>query len=426
MSTPRRSWLLGALISLVLLALAVSAWRAVAAKRQQQQALQAQQQAPATVLQAAAGDWIALQTHTLALQVPVSGSLTAVDSAVVKSRVAGALQDFTLREGDSVRKGQVIARVDATDSEARYRQAKLQADAAQAQETIQLRQHQNNQALVDKQFISPTALATSEANLQAARANTAAARAAADAARKTLDDTVLRSPIDGQIARRFVPNGERVNAEAQVVEVVNLSALELQAPLPPQDSLRVQLGQAAQLTVEGGDTPFTAQVVRISPSAQSGSRAVPVYLRVTVPSGWQLRPGLFVQGHIATGTVHTLALPLDTVRNDQPQPYLQTVVNGAVAHQTVQLGPQAQPTDTEAAPSNRSAAQWVAVQGVTAGSAVLRGSMGPLPVGTPVQLQPRAAAPAATPPAAATTESPALSHAPSNPPAASAPSSASR
>jgi multidrug resistance efflux pump len=77
-------------------------------------------------------------------------------------------------------------------------------------------------------------LATSEASLQAARANTAAARAAADAARKTLDDTVLRSPIDGQIARRFAQDGERVNVEAQVAEVVNLSALELQAPLPPR------------------------------------------------------------------------------------------------------------------------------------------------------------------------------------------------
>ncbi|MEG2999711.1 MAG: efflux RND transporter periplasmic adaptor subunit [Comamonas sp.] len=377
------------------MALGFSAWRAVVVKRQQQQALQAQQQAPAAVLQVGASDWLTLQQRSLPLQVPVSGSLAAVDSALIKSRVAGALQDFTLREGDSVRKGQVIARVDATDSEARYRQAKLQADAAQAQEAIQLRQHQNNQALVDKQFISPTALATSEASLQAARANTSAARAAADAARKTLDDTVLRSPIDGQIARRFAQDGERVNVEAQVAEVVSLAALELQAPLPPQDSLRVQVGQTAQLTVEGSNTPVTAQVVRISPSAQSGSRAVPVYLRVQPVAGLQLRPGLFVQGLIATGTVQALALPLDAVRNDQPQPYIQTVVNGAVAHQNVQLGAQALPEGAA------STALWVVVQGASAGSAVLRGSMGTLPVGTPVQLLPPAASAAPSAPPAA-------------------------
>lgn len=397
MSALRRSWLLWGLVLLIVLAVGFSAWRAVVVKRQQQQALQAQQQAPAAVLQVGASDWITLQTHHLPLQVPVSGSLSAVDSAIIKSRVAGALQDFTLREGDSVRKGQVIARVDATDSEARYRQAKLQADAAQAQEAIQLRQHQNNQALVDKQFISPTALATSQASLQAARANTAAARAAADAARKTLDDTVLRSPIDGQIARRFAQDGERVNAESQVAEVVNLSALELQAPLPPQDSLRVQVGQSAQLTVEGSAMPVTAQVVRISPSAQSGSRAVPVYLRVQPVTGLQLRPGLFVQGLIATGSVQALALPLDAVRNDQPQPYIQTVVNGAVVHRSVQLGTQALPADAGASVDSSSSALWVTIQGAPEGSAVLRGSMGTLPEGTPVQLQP-AGPPSGIPP----------------------------
>lgn len=399
MSALRRSCLLWGLVLLIFVAVGFSAWRAVVVKRQQQQALQTQQQAPAAVLQVGASDWITLQTHHLPLQVPVSGSLSAVDSAIIKSRVAGALQDFTLREGDSVRKGQVIARVDATDSEARYRQARLQADAAQAQEAIQLRQHQNNQALVDKQFISPTALATSEASLQAARANTAAARAAADAARKTLDDTVLRSPIDGQIARRFAQDGERVNAESQVAEVVNLSALELQAPLPPQDSLRVQVGQSAQLTVEGSATPVTAQVVRISPSAQSGSRAVPVYLRVQPVASLQLRPGLFVQGLIATGSVQALALPLDAVRNDQPQPYIQTVVNGAVVHRSVQLGTQALPADAGAGVDANSNALWVTIQGAPEGSAVLRGSMGTLPEGTPVQLL-QAGTPSGMPPAA--------------------------
>lgn len=380
MSTRRKSWLLWGLVALVVLALAFSAWRAVSSKRQQQQALQNQQQAPAAELQAGASDWLTLQMRTLPLQVPLSGSLTAVDSAVVKSRVGGALQDLTLREGDSVRKGQVIARVDATDSEARYRQAKLQADAAQAQQAIQQRQYENNQALVDKNFISPTALATSQANLQAAQANHAAARAAADAARKTLDDTVLRSPIDGQIAHRFVQNGERVNVDAQVVEVVNLSALELIAPLPPQDSLRVQVGQTAQLTVEGNAMPITAQVVRISPSAASGNRAVPVYLRVAPSTDLQLRPGLFVQGLLGTGIVQALAVPLDAVRNDQPQPYVQTVVQGAVTHANVKLGVQALPNGTT------DPSLWVALEGLAEGTAVLRGSMGPLPVGTKVRL----------------------------------------
>src|SRR5256885_16709280 len=69
---------------------------------------------------------------------------------------------------------------DATEVEARWRQTRQQADAAQAQLQLSQRQHDNNQALVTQGFISTTALATSQSNLDAARANLAAAQAAAD------------------------------------------------------------------------------------------------------------------------------------------------------------------------------------------------------------------------------------------------------
>lgn len=380
MNARLRSWILWALLALVAGALLWGGLRAVQAKRSQQAALEKQQSSAAPTLRATDSDWMRLTPRELPLQVPISGSLVAVDSGIVKARVSGELQGLELREGDSVRKGQVIARIDATESEARYRQAKLQADSAQAQVVIQQRQHDNNKALVDKHFISATALATSEANLQAAEASHAAARAAADAARKVLDDTVLRSPIDGQIARRWVQNGERVNAEAQIVEVVNLSALELQAPLPPQDSLHVQVGQRALLHIEGSNQPLNARVVRISPSAQNGSRTVPVYLRMQPTSDIQLRPGLFVQGQITTGSISGLAVPLDAVRNDQPQPYLQLLVNGAVVRQSVRLGSQAVP------PDNATTAPWVLVEGAPDNATVLLASMGALPEGTRVQL----------------------------------------
>lgn len=401
MRLPTRTWMLRALALLVVLGLGTGTWRALQIKRSQQQHLQAQQTMSAPPLRATAQDWMVLRPLTLPLQVPVSGTLTAVDSGVVKARVSGELKDLTLREGDSVQQGQVLARVDATESEARWRQARLQAEAAQAQVAIQQRQFDNNRALVAQNFISPTALTTSEANLQAAQANYAAAQAAADAARKVLNDTVLRSPIAGQIARRWVQNGERVNIDAPVVEVVNLSALELQAPLPAPDALHVQPQQSASLQVEGNAQVFAARVVRISPSAQSGSRAVPVFLRMQSGTGVQLRPGMFVQGHIATGSVTALAVPLDAVRNDQPQPYVQLVKDGSVYHQPVELGVQAVPANS---PSQR---PWVVVRdpadALKPGSAVLLASMGALPQGTQVNLQPPPTdAPRATSPSAAT------------------------
>lgn len=386
---PTWMWLL-AVVSVV--AIIWGMWRALENRSAKKEALDGSVTRPAASLTIPFEEWLTVQSRALPLGVPITGSLSAVHSAVIKARVPGELRDLQVREGDTVTQGQVIARVDATEAEARYRQAKLQADASQAQVAIQQRQYDNNRALVDKGFISSTALATSSANLQAAQANYAAARAAQDGARKSLDDTVLRSPIAGQIAQRMVQNGERVNVEAPIVEVVNLSALELQAQLPANDSAQVRVGQTAQLQLRAsnGQAPqrLQAKVVRINPSASAGNRAVPVYLQLEPHPDAPLRPGMYVEGFIQTDNTQALAVPLHAVRTDQPLPYVQSVINGVVQHTPVQLGAQ----------SVGEAQTWVAVQGLQAGQQLLSGQVGGIPAGTRVQLTP---APAAQQPSAA-------------------------
>lgn len=374
---PTWMWLL-AVVSVI--AIVWGMWRALDNRSVKKEALKASTESVAASLSIAPSEWLEVQERELPMGIAITGNLTAVDSAVIKARVPGELRDLQVREGDAVKQGQVIARVDATESEARFRQAKLQADAANAQVAIQQRQYDNNRKLVDKGFISDTALATSVANLQAAQANYAAARAAQDGAKKSLDDTVLRSPIEGQIARRMVQNGERVNVEAPIVEVVNLSALELQAQLPANDSAQVRVGQTAQLQLRAsnGQTPqsLQAKVVRINPSALEGNRAVPVYLRLDTATDTALRPGMYVEGFIATGKLQALAVPLSAVRTDQPLPYVQTVLNNIVQHSSVKLGAQ----------SVGEAQTWVAVEGLQAGQIALSGNVGGIPAGTRVQL----------------------------------------
>lgn len=375
---PKWIWLL-AVVSIV--AIIWGVWRAMDNRSVKKEALNASTERAAASLGIGPGEWMRVEERVLPLGISITGNLMAVDSALIKARVPGELRELQVREGDTVTKDQVIARVDATESEARYRQAKLQADAANAQVAIQQRQYDNNRKLVDRGFISDTALATSIANLQAAQANYAAARAAQDGAKKTLDDTVLRSPISGQIARRMVQNGERVNVEAPIVEVVNLSALELQAQLPANDSAQVKVGQTAQLQLRASNgqsaQALQAKVVRINPSASEGNRAVPVYLRLQPNEQHALRPGMYVEGFIETGEVRALAVPLSAVRTDQPLPYVQTVFNDMVQHSTVQLGAQ----------STGESQTWVAVEGLKAGQIVLTGAVGGVPAGTRVSLQ---------------------------------------
>lgn len=290
------------------------------------------------VAELAPTDLVAVAPLDLQLGWPVSGTLRAVNTALVKAKVAGQLQGLRVREGDAVKAGQTLAQIDTTEYRARLEQAQQQADAAKAQVDITQRQLDNNKALVAQNFISQTALQTSVSNLEAANAQYRAALAAADVARKSLDDTVLTAPISGQVSQRLAQPGERLGVDARVLEIVDISQLELEASVSAAQSVQLKLGQSAQLQIEGSAQPINARLVRINPSAQAASRSVLAYLIIDNKAGSGLRQGLFAQGSLGTGSTRVSAVPLSSVRTDQAAPYVQLLREGRVVHQPVQLG----------------------------------------------------------------------------------------
>jgi RND family efflux transporter MFP subunit len=371
-----KRWLKWIVIALVVALLAGGVLRALSARKAQKVALDAQQlaQKAQTTIELAPTDLVQAKTTELSQGLAISGPLKAVNSAFIKARVAGELQGLTVREGDFVKAGDVIAKVDSTEFQARVRQAQQQAESAKAQVDIAKRSFDNNSSLVDQGFISKTALDSSIATLSSAEANHRAAQAGADVAVKSLEDTVLRAPISGQVAQRLAQPGERVAIDARIVEIVDLSRLELEANLSAADSLDVKVGQTAQLAIEGAPKTLTAKVVRVNPSAVAGSRAVLAYLAIESSPG--LRQGLFAQGTLATGTARTLALPLSAVRTDKPLPYVQLLSNGQVVHQTVELG----------ARGDAAGQTMVEVKGLNENATVLSGTVGSVRAGTLVKL----------------------------------------
>jgi RND family efflux transporter MFP subunit len=276
------------------------------------------------------------QTMTMSQGVLVTGTLKAVRTAMVKARVAGELVMLEVREGDAVKMGQIVARVDNTEYLARQRQAQQQAEAARAQVDVAQRQFDNNNALVNQGFISKTALDTSMANLNGAKASYQAALSALDVSTKALDDSVLKAPLNGFVSQRFVQPGERVAPEARIIEIVDLSQLELEATLTSAEAMNVKVGQIAKLNVEGTSQEVSARVLRINPSAQTGSRSVLVYLGLQ--SHPLLRQGVFVQGSLGTQKVQAVVVPLESVRSDKTKPYVQTLQDNQVVHLQVELG----------------------------------------------------------------------------------------
>ncbi|SFL91562.1 efflux RND transporter periplasmic adaptor subunit [Variovorax sp. OV329] len=392
-----KRWIPWTIAVVAIAVLAGGTLRAVKARKAQ--AVQAGAPVAEAVVTLLPADVLRLKAIDMTQTLPISGTLRAVESAVVKAKVAGELSGLAVREGDTVKAGQVIARIDSIEYASRVRQAQEQADSAAAQAEVLQRSYDNNKALVDQGFISRTALDTSLSSLNAARATHRAALAGVEVARKALTDTVVRSPIDGQVAARLVQPGERVAVDGKLIEVVDLRSIELEAALSAADSVAVRVGQRASLQVESSSVPgaagktdrqVDATVARINPSAQAGSRSVLVYLALDRSEGF--RQGLFAQGSLELGRGKEMALPLSAVRVDKPEPYVQAIIDGRVRHRAVKTGWRGQ-VDGQT---------YVTVSGLDEGASVLSGSVGPMRDGTAVRLADAGGPAAAAAPAVAT------------------------
>jgi RND family efflux transporter MFP subunit len=357
-------------------------------------ALQARkaEQAPLTAhktnlrLDLAASDIVNARTLELTRMLEVSGGLKAVNSAVIKAKVSAEVKSLTVREGDSVKRGQLLGKLDTTELDWKLRQAEQAASSSRAQADIAKRALENNRALVAQGFISPTGLETSVSNDVAAQANLQAALAAVALARKALFDAALVAPIAGVVSLRLVQPGERVSVDTRLLEIVDLSTLELEAAIAPEDIVALTIGRTASLQVDGVSQPVSARVARINPSAQLGSRSVMVYLAVDPQPA--LRQGLFAKGKIATLAKTALAVPLSAVRTDQSLPYVLQVLDDKAQLRAVQLG---QRGEVDGQP-------WVEiVSGLSVGAQVLAGTAGLVRDGTPVRM---AASLPSAPPAA--------------------------
>ena len=337
-------------------------------------------------------DVVVARVQSLTRTLGVSGGLRAVTSAVVRTKVASEIKSLDVREGDTVKAGQVIGRLDTTEFDFRVKQAEQTAVAARTQLDIAKRALTNNRALVEQGFISPTGLETSVSTEAGAQASYQAATAAAELARKARADSILVAPISGIVSQRLAQPGERVGVEAKVVEIVDLSRIELEAAVAPEDVGSVQVGQTARLEVDGLSAPATARVVRINPSTQAGTRAVMVYMALQPLPG--LRQGLFARGSIELQKKDALVAPLSAVRVDQARPYVLRVEGGKALQRTVELG-----TRGQAQIDGRVESAVELTSGAAAGDTLLRASAGALRAGTSVKLAvPSVAASASTPP----------------------------
>ncbi|ORC46676.1 hypothetical protein B2G74_26390 [Burkholderia sp. A27] len=351
-----------------------------------------------SVVEFAPDDLTTVSRRTLSETLPLTGSLRAVTQAAVKSKVAGSALDVLVREGDAVKTGQILAKIDARDYVARAEQSRGQMAAMAGQLDIARQTLDNNRVLVEKGFISKNAFDTAQSQYEIARANLDAARAALASSNLSLADTVVRSPLDGQIATRSVEPGEKVAVDTKLFDVVDLRTLELEAPVPVGEIGRVRIGQPVRIAFDGIETPVQGAITRINPAAQAGSRSIMVYVQVANPSG-TLRVGMFGTGTIAVGSrPNALVVPVTAVRTDGARRSVYALIDGKLVEQTVQTGVSGVSNDGEGA-------AWTEIVGgpLAVGQQIVKNNLGSLRIGSTVRVvQPaKPALPAqAAPPAA--------------------------
>jgi RND family efflux transporter MFP subunit len=295
-------------------------------------------EAPVT-LEFGAADLAYVTSAPMSRWLPVSGTLTPVNQATVKAKVSGEVRQLLVREGEAVRAGQRLGKIDTADLEAKLIERQGALESARAQMALAEKTRASNVKLLNEKFISQTAFDSSQSGLDVAKGNVKSIEAQVKLAENALKDAEIVAPIAGIVGKRHAQPGEKVAFDAPLVTVVDLSDLELQAMVPAIDVPGLAVGMNVELAVDGfGERKFAGRIARINPSTEPGTRAILVYVALKNADA-ALRSGMFANGRVALAASEPIAsLPQAAVRTEAGQSYIWVIADGKLARRVVTLG----------------------------------------------------------------------------------------
>jgi len=270
--------------------------------------------------------------------VEFSGPLVAPNTAIVRAKATGTLLSLDVQEGQRVKAGEPIGRIDVSDLQSKV--AERAANLAAVRTTLDQAQrtHESNIGLANDKFISPIALENSKSALESAKAGVAAAQAALDSARIALRDASLLAPISGIVSKKYVVSGEKVTAEQQVVTIVDLHLLELAGTVGTQEVGQLSTGMPVTLKIEGLGKPIDGKLARIAPAAEAGTRSIGVVVQLQNPKE-TMRAGQYAVAQVQIGdATPRLTVPISAISSASGQEYVWTVEKGKLLRRTVTTG----------------------------------------------------------------------------------------
>jgi RND family efflux transporter MFP subunit len=331
--TKKRKALLVATAVVVVLAVGAFAWTN---GRTQTPARAVQQAATARPMELIPEELHTIKPRGLVDVVRFTGTTQPIDQTIVKARVPGRLAEVLVREGDKVSAGQLIARFETTELQAKVNERQSAVDAAQADLKWAARDRADKETLSARSIVSKSAADQARATHENKLSMVAVAEAQLAVAKKNLADAEVRAPFAGVIGERIANQGESLPIDGKIAALLDTSHVEVAAQMPAADVVRMQVGQLATVLLEGfGDRAFEGRVMRISPTTQAGSRSIPVYVEI-LDRDENLRGGLFGTGAInVKEKAHALAVPIAAVRKDDAGEFVLAVENDALVRKPV-------------------------------------------------------------------------------------------
>lgn len=307
--------------------------------------------APVEVAPAARGEMLAVYSGTAPVE--------ADGEAVVVAKVGGELRQLLVEEGATVRKGQVLARLDGE-------RLRLEAAQARAQLSKLERDYKRNVELQQRGLVAVSAFE----NL---RYEVDAARAAYELTALQLSYTEIRAPIDGVVAERFVKTGNTLNPNDKLFRIADLSPLVAHVHVPESELWKLRTGQVASAQVDAAGGNFQSVIRRISPVVDSNTGTFKVTLELRDP-GRRLKPGMFARIDIVhERRANVVRVARAALVEDDGNRRVFVVRSGKAVSRPVVLGL-----------SNGPLVE--VVSGVTAGEAVVVVGQGTLKEGSPVRV----------------------------------------
>jgi RND family efflux transporter MFP subunit len=284
-------------------------------------------------------DFATVEARELRLNLPVSGALTPLNQATVKSKVAAEVKETLVTEGMPVTKGQAVVRLDTADLASRVATQQAALEEAKAKLSLAQKTQDSNLALLKQKYISQNAFDTSSSQVELAQAAVKSAASQLEIARRALDDATVRAPFDGIISKRLVQAGEKVAPDTPLFAMVNLKQLIFEAQVPASEIPRVKAGQGVVFNVDGfNGRAFNGKVARINPAAEAGSRSMTVYIEVANADG-ALKGGMFAKGGITLEKSQVAPIvPVAALRKESGGSTVYKIENDKVVVQQVKVG----------------------------------------------------------------------------------------